>query len=48
MNTKLNHNIETIYVIPDNTVNYISSSLVRDIWKNGGDISSFVPKEVKL
>ena len=48
MNNKLNHNIETIYIIPDNTVNYISSSFVRDIWKNGGDISSFVPKEVKL
>ncbi len=38
--------IETIFLLTGPETSYISSSIVRDIYKNGGDISSLVPKEI--
>ncbi|MBI1423577.1 MAG: pantetheine-phosphate adenylyltransferase [Gammaproteobacteria bacterium] len=46
MNRHLNAEIETVFLTPAEQYSYISSSLVREIAKLGGDISSFVPANV--
>jgi len=46
-NKRLNPNIETIFMTPDEENHFISSSLVKEISKYGGDISSFVPSYVE-
>ena len=48
MNKELNPNIETIFIITPPEISHISSSIIRDIIKNGGDISKFIPKEINL
>lgn len=48
MNKELNADIETIFIITPPGVSHISSSLIRDIIKKGGDISKFIPKEIDL
>ena len=47
-NSVLNKEIETIFILSDRKYGMISSSIVREIIKNNGDISEFVPKEVKI
>ena len=46
MNKKLHQGIETVFLAPAENFNYISSSLVRELARLGGDLSSFVPKPV--
>lgn len=48
INKKLDNNIETVFVTPPNNLSHISSSIVRDIWENGGDISKFIPEGMRL
>ena len=48
MNKELNTNIETIFIITPPELSHISSSLIRDIIKNGGDAQQFVPKEINI
>ena len=38
--------IETVFLLTSANTSFISSSIVRDIHRNGGDISSLVPKSV--
>lgn len=38
--------IETVFLLTSAETSYISSSIVRDILKNGGDASKFVPNSV--
>ena len=47
-NSVLNKEIETIFLLSDKKYGMISSSIVRDIIKNNGDIKDFIPKEVKI
>lgn len=42
MNRHLDKNVETAFLTPTETYNFISSSLVREICALGGDISEFV------
>ena len=46
MNRSLEGNIETIFLtcLPEYTS--VASTLVRDVYKNGGDVSKFLPAEV--
>ena len=46
MNRNLDPNIETIFMPSNEKYANISSSLVKEVFLLGGDISSFVPKEV--
>ena len=46
MNRHLDADVETVFLTPAEQYSYISSSLVREIAKLGGDISSFVPANV--
>ena len=47
MNKRLNPSIETLFMTPSEEFANISSSLVREIFSLGGDISQFVPESVK-
>ncbi len=46
-NKSLNDTVETIFLICDARYTAISSSIVRDVLKNNGNVSSFVPKAIK-
>ena len=48
INQELNASIETIFIITQPKFSHISSSIIRDIIKNGGDVNKFVPKEIDL
>ena len=48
INYSLNNKIETIFMITESKFSHISSTLVRDIIKNGGDVSQFIPEEIKI
>ena len=47
MNRKLNENIETIFMMPKDTYTFLSSRIVKEIARLGGDVSSFVPAHVR-
>tara|TARA_X000000368_G_C22601808_1_gene524003 strand:- start:16 stop:474 length:459 start_codon:yes stop_codon:yes gene_type:complete len=47
-NTNLNDKVETIFIITPPEISHLSSSIIRDIIKNGGDVSQFLPKEIDL
>ncbi len=47
-NKRLHPELETIFLLTESELVGISSSVVRDIFNNGGDVSKFIPKEVKL
>ena len=47
MNRKLAPKIETLFLMPAEQYAYISSSLVREIARLGGDVSEFVHPHVK-
>ncbi len=40
--------IETIFFTSNSELSVISSSVVREVLKMGGDISKFIPKEIEL
>ena len=46
-NKKLNPNVETLFLTTASQNMYLSSSMVKQIASMGGDISSFVPEEIK-
>lgn len=46
-NRKLKPNIETMFMMPKEVHSYVSSSIVREIAKAGGDTSKFVPEAVQ-
>lgn len=48
MNRMLEPGIETLFLTCSPDYSTISSTLVRDVIRNGGDVSKFVPKEVKF
>jgi pantetheine-phosphate adenylyltransferase len=48
MNRKLNDNFETIFMMPKDTYTFLSSRIVKEIARLGGDVSSFVPPHVKI
>lgn len=43
MNRKLNPNVETVFLMASESTTYISSRLVKEIAKMGGNVSPFVP-----
>jgi len=47
MNRKLNERIETIFMMPKDTYTFLSSRIVKEIARLGGDVSSFVPAHVR-
>jgi pantetheine-phosphate adenylyltransferase len=47
MNRHLTEEVETVFLTPPETYTFISSSLVREIARLGGDVSEFVSPKVK-
>ncbi|MBD3272146.1 MAG: pantetheine-phosphate adenylyltransferase [Elusimicrobia bacterium] len=46
MNRKLCGQIETVFLMPDEKYTYLSSSLVKEIARLGGDIAELVPRDI--
>ncbi len=42
MNRQLNAGLETVFLVPGQGLSYISSSLVREVARYGGDVSALV------
>ena len=47
MNRKLNENVETIFMMPKDTYTFLSSRIVKEIARLGGDVRPFVPVPVQ-
>ena len=47
MNRKLNERIETIFMMPKDTYTFLSSRIVKEIARLGGDVRAFVPEQVE-
>ena len=46
MNRKLETGVETIFLMPKEEYTYLSSRIIKEIARLGGDVSSFVPPAV--
>ena len=47
MNRKLDERVETIFMMPKDAYTFLSSRIVKEIARLGGDVRSFVPAHVK-
>ncbi len=47
MNRKLNERVETIFMMPKDTYTFLSSRIVKEIARLGGDVGAFVPLRVQ-
>jgi pantetheine-phosphate adenylyltransferase len=47
MNRRLSPDLETVFLTPAEQYAFISSSMIREIARLGGDVSSFVPETVQ-
>lgn len=48
MNRVLNEDIETFFIMTNNQYSFLSSSIVKEVAKYGGDITELVPEPVQL
>lgn len=48
INRRLNENVETVFFLTESHLTPITSSIVRDVIRNGGDISGLVPDVVVI
>ena len=46
MNFHLNPNVTSLFMMPDEKYIHLNSTVVKDVAKNGGDVSAFVTKYV--
>ena len=47
MNRKLNSSVETIFMMPAEAYSYLSSRLVKEVFRLGGSVRDLVPSEVE-
>ena len=47
MNRKLNERVETIFMMPKASYTFLSSRIVKEIARLGGDVGCFVPEPVR-
>jgi len=48
MNKKVEPTIETVFLLTDPEFSAVSSSIVRDLIRNDGNVDQFLPQEIKL
>jgi pantetheine-phosphate adenylyltransferase len=48
MNKTMANEIETLFILPTPELSAINSTIIRDIVRNGGDASPFVPQAIDL
>ncbi len=46
MNRNMNDNVETIFLVPSISYSFLSSKLVKEIYKFGGEVKTMVPEIV--
>ncbi|EQC46591.1 pantetheine-phosphate adenylyltransferase [Bacteriovorax sp. Seq25_V] len=46
MNRRLYHDIETVFLVTEGENYYVSSSLVKEIFKHGRDVKEFLPEKI--
>ena len=46
MNKNLNHNIATVFLMPNEKYTYLNSTIVKEVAEFGGDINNLVPSLV--
>ena len=46
MNRHLNEEVETVFIMADDAYFYVSSNLIKEAAKLGGDVDALVPKPV--
>ena len=46
-NRQLNSEVETVFVMPSVEHSYFSSSLIKDVVRNGGDVAHFLPAAIE-
>jgi pantetheine-phosphate adenylyltransferase len=47
-NRQMNKRVETLFLATEASLMAINSSIVRDIYRHGGDIKAYIPDAVKL
>jgi pantetheine-phosphate adenylyltransferase len=47
MNFHLNPEITSLFMMPDEKFIHLNSTVVKDVAKNGGDVTAFVPHCVR-
>jgi pantetheine-phosphate adenylyltransferase len=47
MNRKLNERVETIFMMPKETYTFLSSRIIKEIARLGGEVTAFVPPHVE-
>ncbi len=47
MNRRLKSSIETVFMVPAQEYTYLSSSLVKEVFRLGGDVAGLVPESVE-
>lgn len=47
MNRNMNERVETIFMMPKDTYTYLSSRMIKEIARLGGDVGAFVPAHIK-
>ena len=47
VNRKLAPQVETVFLMPSEEWSYLNSSIVREVWRFGGNYSLFVPEAVR-
>jgi pantetheine-phosphate adenylyltransferase len=47
MNRRLDHRIETVFMMPAESYSYLSSRMVKEVFRLGGDIGPLVPPVVE-
>jgi pantetheine-phosphate adenylyltransferase len=47
MNQRLNRNLETVFMMPDEKYTYISSRLIKEVFALGGQVHGLVPDTVE-
>ena len=48
VNKILTPEVETVFMLTSPELTPITSSIIRDVFRNGGDVSNFIPKGIKL
>jgi pantetheine-phosphate adenylyltransferase len=43
MNRRLAPEVETVFLMPSEKYTYLSSTVIKDVFSHGGDVSAFVP-----
>jgi pantetheine-phosphate adenylyltransferase len=48
MNKKMNSDVDSFFLLTEPEYSAVSSSIVKEIYKHGGDVSQFIPDAVEL